>query len=426
MVIMRRLSMVLLLGSVGYIHAQVQSGPDIPLLELRITRQNVRTDDGLGVRCVTGTIHLKYPDQIAYRPEPFVLVAGALRRIGAFVEVQSLDQSEPPDEGRYAGGIYQRGGRQRLILIEKIEDDDIQVSVDATEAEGRSAAEIEASVASAMYSAALRDTVATSAAEAQMIVGDDLSEKGCGVSGSIDLAKLVHNPMLSAAGATPLIVRFAGTHIAASRYRRALPLQEAKNVVVNLRDAEMQSIGSGIVLGIRGDRLYIMTSRHVAWPDDEKRNEVRVSFFTAPGESFKANVLDFSDPNLDLAVLSIPATTPGLPPVRPLSLGDLSSVKLATPVRSIGHPAGVLWRDAATAEKFSRRASSNLVFESTIVDNGSSGGGLFDSCGGLLGMIRWGGSGDGVATPIDRLLEKLAEWQLGFSYPAATRCSGGE
>ena len=150
-------------------------------------------------------------------------------------------------------------------------------------------------------------------------------------------------------------------------------------------------------------------------------------FFSLAGESFPVNVLDFSDDEekgLDLAVLAIPTATAGLPEVGKLVVGNPRELVLGATVRSVGHPGGVLWKMAATPEKFSRHASSDLEFESLIADSGSSGGGLFNACGALIGITKKAGASTGVASPIDRVLDKLAEWNIVIASTTAP-CSSG-
>jgi hypothetical protein len=73
-----------------------------------------------------------------------------------------------------------------------------------------------------------------------------------------------------------------------------------KNVVrVNNR-------GFGIIVGQKGDRLYIVTPNHVV--PDGKREAIDLSFFSRPGERVAATLLldNARYPNRDLAVLEAP------------------------------------------------------------------------------------------------------------------------
>lgn len=372
--------------------AQSLVGPDTPLPELQLTRQNVRADTRSGLRCATGTVSLARP----WMRPPFDSM-----RIGHFVEIQSSSQAAPVGAGRYVGIISTKGATK--LLIGEAIDDNVTMSIGSeTSNEPFDDSEV-------LYGPLLRTSLSAAIPDAQIAIGD-MSGPGCTVSDPLDLTAEVPDDT-TRGPYTAMTVRFLGS-VTAADYRREPPVEDAKNVVVNLRNAQGQTIGAGITIDRSGNYLYIMTCRHVVWSGDDPVPDITVTFFSAPSKPFPAVVMNASDVDLDLALVGVQTSTPGLPAVKQFVVGSVDDLSLGGRVRSIGHPSGVLWRVAGNPERFSRRTGADFEFETGIADEGSSGGGVFNACGGLIGMTKRAGNGLGVATRIDRILDKLVTWNF--------------
>jgi S1-C subfamily serine protease len=389
-----------LLLLVGSVHAQTLVGPEAPVPELRFTRQNVRSDGTNGLRCAVGTITLVRQ----WQPRPFNEM-----NIGSFVEVQATDQAAPPHGGRYFGAVSTKQPSQ-LIVAEEIENDDAVVSASVDKLEESALGD------TPLYAPLIRRSIAPSIAGAQIAVGHEIAS-GCAVTGDAELAGEVHGDTTKGP-VTAVTIRFTGP-VMPSQFRRLPALNDEKRVVASLRNAQGQSVGAGIILGQQGNYIYIATCKHVVWSETGKLSDLSVTFFDASDRSFPASVLDTVDGTLDLAVVAVSAD--GAPPPKALIIGSIDNLSLGSTVRSIGHPAGVLWRVAGNPEKYSRKRAAELEFESTIADEGSSGGALFNACGGIVGMTTRAGTGLASASRIDQVLAKLAAWHINATVSAA-RC----
>ena len=187
-----------------------------------------------------------------------------------------------------------------------------------------------------------------------------------------------------------------------------------KSLVVMIQGklAGSDTIGAGIIVGVRGDRLYIVTANHVVRQGtQEEAQDLRVLFRWLPGESAPARLLTDVDHGLDLAVLSVTnlkaISLPKLPFDR---LGDTTALKRTAPVYSVGYPNGRPWYSRVTPDAISEASTDLLKFESLFLAPGHSGGALVNERWELVGVIRSDQPPDGEAVRIDRILEKLRQW----------------
>jgi S1-C subfamily serine protease len=103
---------------------------------------------------------------------------------------------------------------------------------------------------------------------------------------------------------------------------------------------------------------------------------------------------------LDLCILSVP-----LAAARAVHVRDASSVAVGETVYAVGFPVGqgvaIL---SGTVKALHRHENSNIIQESASFEVGSSGGGLFDRDGSLVGVLTFkivGGEGYYFALPTD-------------------------
>lgn len=173
------------------------------------------------------------------------------------------------------------------------------------------------------------------------------------------------------------------------------------------------STGSGFLVDRRGD---ILTDYHVV-AGAERAGGVNVDF--EGGVSRAANVVGV-DRGADLAILKV--NMDQLSNVRPLPLGDSTSVHVGDPTLAIGNPFGVdrtLAGGIVAALQHEIPASDGLTVDNVIqtdqpVNPGGAGGPLFDATGRVIGVnsqiASTAGNGTGLsfATPIDTVLPMLA------------------
>lgn len=143
--------------------------------------------------------------------------------------------------------------------------------------------------------------------------------------------------------------------------------------------------GSGVILSEDG---YIITNNHVV----SGANTITVT--TNDGTQYDATLIG-TDAKSDIAVVKIEANH-----LQPAILGDSSLLQVGDTVLAIGNPLGTLGGTAtngiisATDRQVTiQNESMNLIQTNAAINNGNSGGGLFDANGNLIGIVNAKDSG---------------------------------
>jgi tetratricopeptide (TPR) repeat protein len=165
-------------------------------------------------------------------------------------------------------------------------------------------------------------------------------------------------------------------------------------VVVDIFDAKGKSIGlgSGAVIGAG----QVITNCHVA----QKGNSLQVR---QSGKSFKAT-LQYADPDRDLCQLSVPDLQ-----APPVTLGTAKKLRVGQRVYAIGAPQGLeLTLSEGLISSLRPYEGSQYIQTSAAISHGSSGGGLFDDQGRLVGITTFQfieGQNLNFALPVDWIAE---------------------
>ena len=175
-------------------------------------------------------------------------------------------------------------------------------------------------------------------------------------------------------------------------------------------------VGSGFVLNGEGE---VATNAHVVTTGEgdgiRRAREVYVSF--ADGNQVEAEIVG-ADPNADIAMLRIDPK--GLK-LRPLPLGESSSVEVGEPVAAIGSPfgeeqslsIGVISAIDRSIQSLTNFSISGAIQTDAAINPGNSGGPLVDGEGRVVGVNQQikstsgGGEGVGFAVPIDAVKRSL-------------------
>ena len=175
-------------------------------------------------------------------------------------------------------------------------------------------------------------------------------------------------------------------------------------------------VGSGFVLNGEGE---IATNAHVVTTGEgdsiRRAREVYVEF--ADGNQVEAEIVG-ADPNADIAMLRIDPK--GLK-LRPLPLGESSSVEVGEPVAAIGSPfgekqslsVGVISAIDRSIRSLTNFAISGAIQTDAAINPGNSGGPLVDGEGRVIGVNQQikstsgGGEGVGFAVPVDAVKRSL-------------------
>ena len=145
-------------------------------------------------------------------------------------------------------------------------------------------------------------------------------------------------------------------------------------VVVHARPADGDAQGSGVLIA----PAVVVTNRHVV----EGSYSTKVSKL---GESFEVTQVSI-DPNHDLAVLRIPSLTGESVVMRPTA-----NLQIGERVFAVGAPRGLELSLAEGLVSSLREFEGGVVIQTTAaVSPGSSGGGLFDERGHLIGITTFG------------------------------------
>lgn len=148
------------------------------------------------------------------------------------------------------------------------------------------------------------------------------------------------------------------------------------------------SAGSGVILSEDG---YIVTNHHVV------KDEAEIKVTLKSGEQYDAKLVGV-DPRTDLAVIKIEAT--GLTPTE---IADSNDVVVGEPAIAIGNSLGVLGGTVTKGIVSAIGRESNvgtyklaLIQTDAPVNEGNSGGGLFNEGGQLIGIVTQKASGNTV------------------------------
>jgi S1-C subfamily serine protease len=216
-------------------------------------------------------------------------------------------------------------------------------------------------------------------------LGGGLALGGAAALGELGETSVVQT--VAAPAAEPVAFQHARALTINDVYRSAAPgvvhitaTSQSSDVFGNTQ--EQQSIGSGFVIDKAG---HIVTNYHVV----EGAKTVQVSF--SNHESMRAKVVG-SDPATDIAVLQVSAPSRAL---RPLTLGDSSTVEVGDQVIAIGNPLGydrsvtsgivsAVQRSIAAPNQVS--TIGHVIQTDAALNHGNSGGPLLDADGDVIGV----------------------------------------
>ena len=207
----------------------------------------------------------------------------------------------------------------------------------------------------------------------------------------------------------------------ASLPQATTPEEQTKYLIVMVRGklADGETAGAGVIVGQGADRLYVATANHVVRAAaGANATGLEVMLRWTPGEWHPATVTSDFDPQLDLAVISIPNSSSLLKQVR-LPVARLAAdVQRKQQVFSIGYAGGIPWFSRVTPDVMSEVASDALRVETGLeVQPGQSGGALVNQNSEIVGIVKHYATPVAVAIPITRAIE----WLKQRNYPVFLR-----
>lgn len=174
--------------------------------------------------------------------------------------------------------------------------------------------------------------------------------------------------------------------------------------------------GAGIVVGRGPDSLLVLTAAHVLGADGSEARHLSAKLKSAPGRELTDIKVLRVDRSLDLAALRIEGLRGAGVEACKQPIAGLNAdlpVRREHAVFPIGNPAGVAWAIPPSPDHVSDVSLRELRFQSSTIDIGHSGGGLFNVFGDLVGMIRADQPPWGVALRVAVLSKAVADWRLG-------------
>jgi superkiller protein 3 len=211
--------------------------------------------------------------------------------------------------------------------------------------------------------------------------------------------------------------------------RQEDPLTRIKRSIVKISvvftgNAKGTAYGTGYVVKRRGTTVWIITNRHVVVDRDTEQRGDNLEVEPYYGENLPnlprdrvvAKIIHITQPqeNLDLALLEVT----GLPDdISPLTFHQ-GEINPKTRISIIGHPESKDWSSYEAITIGIQSSSGNLLIDVSLAV-GASGSPVFDREMRVIGLMfktinesQIDSTGIGFAYPIDRVLQKLAQWQV--------------
>lgn len=190
---------------------------------------------------------------------------------------------------------------------------------------------------------------------------------------------------------------------------------QAARLIVEVRgetgEANDPQFGAGIILASDSSRLYIATAAHVLRPQTETVHNLRVDFWPDTAQTVQARILNIGD-SIDVALIAVERHD--VPPrVRPVfdRLGNVRAVAPGARVYAIGCPNAKCWEVTPVAQEVTGVDAQNIIFASSTIAAGSSGGGLFNEWGEVVALVAERIPPLAKAIPINVVIRQLRYWR---------------
>jgi ankyrin repeat protein len=203
--------------------------------------------------------------------------------------------------------------------------------------------------------------------------------------------------------------------------------QTARLVVmlkVDFKDASSE-VGAGFIFGQHNGMLLIATASHVVHGGSPQIRDIWVRLKTGGGKPVKADLLKTAKTeNLDLAVLGIGDL--GKKNINPCAfpfarLPYKPNPRRGDTVFAVGNPDGNSWASPVDPDRVAQLNEKEIIFQSTAVSGGNSGGPLIDNEATLIGMTTADQPPFARALKMTVILDQLRKWgypiQLNTFYP---------
>jgi len=188
--------------------------------------------------------------------------------------------------------------------------------------------------------------------------------------------------------------------------------ENAHVVMIQSRDTKNHNewLAAGVVVAASGPDLYVATAAHIIRDPDLGSSERRllVQVYRRPNEWLPARVVS-AYRIVDLALLQVSSSTKPFDRhlTTPVTAASPSTIHRGDDLFPIGYTGGELWHRSVTPAKAATVSGGAVRFEDLTVGPGTAGGGLFDACGRLLGVVIEDSPPVARAITIDEVLNAL-------------------
>jgi S1-C subfamily serine protease len=196
------------------------------------------------------------------------------------------------------------------------------------------------------------------------------------------------------------------------------------HVVSHFGAGTVEGFGAGIIIGAGPRDLYVATASHVVVVRDTAR---LIWVIFSSGDSVQGRVMPGTPTSLDLAVLRVSGDPARILRLTPQwnRLGNVRSLRSDDPVSPVGCPQGVCWQAPTPPDRIVGIDRLGVLFQSAFVQEGSSGGALFNSWWEVVGMVTEVAPPRANAIPIDQVLAQAKQWGAPVALKHASVPRGG-
>jgi hypothetical protein len=171
-----------------------------------------------------------------------------------------------------------------------------------------------------------------------------------------------------------------------------------------------------------------VTAKHVVQEAYSVAENLHVEFWSRAGEQIEAELLSAPSISLDLAVLAVDYVEHSirLDPIPFACEGDPTQLELGAPVYSMGNARGEPWSINVRPDAISETGTLEILFESSFITGGQSGGALFNADWELIGMVTADEAPNARAIPVNVLKSVIEENNLPWNLERATEESSSK
>jgi hypothetical protein len=172
--------------------------------------------------------------------------------------------------------------------------------------------------------------------------------------------------------------------------------EHVSDLVVSIRTELPGSVvqaGAGIIVGATQDSVYIVTAKHVLvdqYDPDARPTSLTIQFWRDTTRTVDASIRMMAEGEVDIAVIAVAnddaLAEAGYRAVED-RLGDATRLGPGAKVSPVGCPPGNCWKAPTSPDGVLASSYDRVFFETSFVQEGSSGGGLFNEWDEVVGMV---------------------------------------